>query len=102
MCHLEPWLYFALLKALEGGDIRAHEARHHFERSNGISQSVYFEPPMLPERQIVGCFELVDVEIFGLTISAGCGAFGRLVHTEEGTMAVVMKLRVGGQILSTV
>jgi len=100
VCHLEPWLYFALLKALEGGDIRAHEARHHFERSNGISQSVYFEPPMLPERQIVGCFELVDVEIFGLTISAGCGAFGRLVHTEEGTMAVVMKLRVGGQILS--
>ena len=45
VCHLEPWLYFALLKALEGGDIRAHEARHHFERSNGISQSVYFEPP---------------------------------------------------------
>ena len=95
--HLEPWIYLILLKVMEGEDIHVHEIRSHFEHSDNVATSVYFQPPSLEEQRLIGSYELTAVDVAGLGSVSSPVVSGRIVYTREGLMAASVILHAEGR-----
>ena len=66
----------------------------HFERSLRAegATSIHFSPPTTEEARLVGCYELIELDVVGLASVCWPKLSGRILYTDEGLQAATVKL----------